>query len=203
MGSWTACPVRAGTFTGLSNIGPELSGKKLELLKEIAPKASRLAVFLNPASPVEPLTFRELAGAAPAVGMETQSVDVRSPDDFGAACATLGSSRVHALLVLGNPINFKARQLIAEYALRNRLPSMFDERLFVEAGGLISYAPSFTDLFRRAATYVDKILKGTQPADLPIEHSTKFELVINLKTAKALGITIPLSVLARADEVIQ
>ena len=192
-----------GNVTGLSNVGPELSGKKLELLKDIAPKASRVAVLFNPASEVEPLAVQELSVAAPAVGVEIQSVEVRSPDDFSAAFAALSPSRVHALLALGNPINFRGRQLIADFALKNRLPSIYDERLFVEAGGLMSYAPSFTDSFRRAATYVDKILKGAKPADLPVEQPTKFELVINLKTAKALGLTIPQSLLARADQVIE
>jgi putative ABC transport system substrate-binding protein len=192
-----------GNVTGLSNVGPELSGKKLELLKEIAPKVSRVAVLWNPASTVEPLALQELLTAAPAVGVEIQSVEVRSPDDFSAAFAAVSSSRVHAMLALGNPINFRGRQLIADFALRNRLPSIYDERLFVDAGGLMSYAPSFTDSFRRAATYVDKILKGAKPADLPVEQPTKFELVINARTAKILGLTIPQSVLLRADEIIQ
>jgi putative ABC transport system substrate-binding protein len=192
-----------GNVTGLSNVGPELSGKKLELLKEIAPKVSRVAVLWNPASPVEPLTLQELLNAAPAVRVEIQSVEVRRPDAFSEAFAAVSSSRVQALLALGNPINFRGRQLIADFALGNKLPSIFDERLFVEVGGLISYAPSFTDSFRRAATYVDKILKGAKPADLPIEQPTKFELVINLKTAKALGLTIPPSLLTRADVIIE
>ena len=186
-----------GNVTGLSNLGPELSGKKLELLKAIAPKASRVAVVFNPASEVEPLTVRELSAAAAAVGVEIQSVEVRSPDDFSAAFAALMPSRVHALLALGNPINFKGRQPLADFALKNRLPSIYDERLFVEAGGLMSYAPSFTDSFRRAATYVDKILKGAKPADLPVEQPTKLELVINVKTATTLGLTIPPSLLLR------
>ena len=192
-----------GNVTGLSNVGPELSGKKLQLLKEIAPKVSRVAVLFNPASEVEPLAVRELSAAAPAVGVEILSVEVRSPDDFSAAFAALSPSRVDALLALGNPINFRGRQLIADFSLKNRLPSIYDEGLFVDAGGLMSYAPSFTDSFRRAATYVDKILKGAKPADLPVEQPTKFEFVINLKTAKALGLTIPRAVLARADEIIE
>jgi putative ABC transport system substrate-binding protein len=192
-----------GNVTGLSNVGPELSGKKLELLKEIAPTISRVAVLSNPASPVEPLTVRELSTAARAVGIEIQSVEVRSPDDFSAAFAALSSSRVHALLALGNPINFRGRQLIADFALRKRLPSIYDERLFVDAGGLMSYAPSFTDSFRHAATYVDKILKGAKPADLPVEQPTKFELIINVKTAKILGLTIPPSLLLRADQLLE
>jgi len=192
-----------GNVTGLSNVAPELAGKRLQLLREIAPGVSRVAVLWNPASPVEPLWFRELLVAAPAAGVEIQSVEVRSPDDFPAAFAAVASNRAHGLMAFGNPVNFKGRQLIADFAARNRLPSVYEERLFVEAGGLMSYAPSFTDLFRRAATYVDKILKGAKPADLPVEQPTKFELVINLKTAKALGLTIPQSVLLRTDEVIE
>jgi putative ABC transport system substrate-binding protein len=141
--------------------------------------------------------------AASVVGVEIQSVEVRSPDAFSAAFAALSPSQIHALLALGNPINFRGRQIIADFALKNRLPSVFDERLFVEAGGLMSYAPSFTDSFRRAATYVDKILKGAKPADLPVEQPITFEFVINLKTAEALGLTIPPSLLLRADRVIE
>ena len=192
-----------GNVTGLSNVSPELSGKKLELLKEIAPKASRVAVLFNPGSEVEPLAVRELSAAGRAIGIEIQPVEVRSPDDFPAAFATFSPSRVHALLAFGNPINFRGRHLIADFALKNRLPSIHDERLFVEAGGLMSYAPSFTDSFRRAATYVDKILKGAKPADLPVEQPTKFELVINVKTAKSLGLTIPPSLLLRADQLLE
>jgi len=192
-----------GNVTGLSNVGPELSGKKLELLKEIAPKASRVAVVFNPSSEVEPLVVQELSALALTVGFEIESIEVRSPDDFSTAFAALSPSRLHALLAVGNPINFRGRQQIADFALKNRLPSIYDERLFVEAGGLLSYAPSFTDSFRRAATYVDKILKGQKPADLPVEQPTKFEPVINLKTAKALGLTIPPSLLLRADQVIE
>jgi putative ABC transport system substrate-binding protein len=192
-----------GNVTGLTNVGPELSGKKLELLKELAPSVSRVGVLFNPTSEVEPLTVRELATAAPAAGVEVVPVEVPRVDDFATAFAALLPRRVGALVALGNPINFKGRQQIAEFALQNRLPSIYDERLFVEAGGLISYAPSFTEAFRRAATYVDRILKGARPADLPVEQPTKFELVVNLKTAKALGLTIPPSVLARADEVLQ
>ena len=187
----------------MSNVGPELSGKKLELLKEIAPKTSRVAVVWNPASEVEPLTVRELSSAAPAAGVAIHSVEVRSPDAFSEAFGALSASRADGLLALGNPINFRGRQLITDFALKNRLPSIYDERLFVAAGGLMSYAPSFTDSFRRAATYVDKLLKGARPADLPVEQPIKFELVINAKTARALGLTIPQSVLLRADQIIE
>jgi putative ABC transport system substrate-binding protein len=192
-----------GNVTGLSNLGPELLGKSFELLKEIAPKASRLAVLWNPASPVEALVFKEMLAAAPAFGLEIQSIEMRTPEDSAEAFATVTASRADALFALGNPVNFKNRQLIVDFALKTRLPSLYQERLFVESGGLVSYAPRFSDLFRRAATYVDKILKGAKPADLPVEQPTKFELVVNLKTAKALALTIPQSVLLRADEVIQ
>jgi putative tryptophan/tyrosine transport system substrate-binding protein len=190
-----------GNITGLSNLAPELAAKKLELLKEITPKVSRVAIVWNPANPVEPLGFEEIVTAAKAVGIEIQSIEVRSPDQFSGAFATVARSRVDGLLAHGNPVNFASRQLIVDFALKSRLPSIFEERLFVEAGGLMSYAPSYIDIFRRAATYVDKILKGAKPADLPIEQPTKFELVINLKTAKALGLTIPPSLLLRADHI--
>jgi putative tryptophan/tyrosine transport system substrate-binding protein len=141
--------------------------------------------------------------AAAASGVEIQSIEVRTPDDYAATFATVTASRADALYAFGNPVNFKNRQLIADFALKSWLPSIYEERLFVESGGLLSYAPSFIDLFRRAATYIDKILKGAKPADLPIEQPTKFELAINLTTAKALDITIPQSLLLRADKVIQ
>jgi putative ABC transport system substrate-binding protein len=144
-----------------------------------------------------------MVAAAAVIGVEIQAIDVRTPDDYLAAFATVTASRADALYAFGNPVNFKNRQLIADFALKSRLPSIYEERLFVESGGLMSYAPSFTDLFRRAATYVDKILKGAKPADLPVEQPTKYELLINLKTAKALGLTIPPSLLQRADQVIE
>jgi putative ABC transport system substrate-binding protein len=192
-----------GNLTGLSNLGPELMGKQFELLKEIDPKVSRLAVLWNPESPVEKLVLAEMLAAAPGAGLEIQSIEVRTPEDAAAGFAAVTASRADALLALGNPINFKIRQLIAEFALKSRLPSLYQERLFVEAGGLVSYAPSFVDLFARAAGYVDKILKGAKPADLPVEQPTKFELTINLRTAKALGITITPALLLRADKLIQ
>ena len=192
-----------GNVTGLSNLGPELLGKSFELLKEIAPKASHLAVLWNPASPVEALVFKEVLAAAPAFGLEIQSIEMRTPEDSAEAFATVTASRADALFALGNPVNFKNRQLIVDFALKTRLPSLYQERLFVESGGLVSYAPRFSDLFRRAATYVDKILKGAKPADLPVEQPTKFELIINMKAAKQIGLTIPPNVLARADRVIR
>ena len=192
-----------GNLTGLTNVGPELSGKKIELLKEIAPKISRVAFIFNPTSQVEQLAHREIAAVARTAGIEIEPVEVRSPDDFPAAFAALASSRVHAVIAVGNPVNFKGRQLIADFALRNRLPSIYDERLFVDAGGLMSYAPSFTAAFRRAAAFVDRILKGAKPADLPVEQPTTFELVINAKTARSLGLTIPPALRLRADHVLE
>ncbi|MBK6863197.1 MAG: ABC transporter substrate-binding protein [Ideonella sp.] len=192
-----------GNITGLSNVAPDLLGLRLQLLKQIAPKISRVAVLLNPASPIEPLALRELQSAAAAVGVEIQSIDVRTPDDYPAAFAAVTANHADALHVFANPVNYKSRQLIADFALRNRLPSSHEERIFVEAGGLLSYAPSYVDMCRRAATYVDKILKGAKPGELPIEQPTRFELVISAKTAKALGLTIPQSLRLRADEVIE
>ncbi|RZL87708.1 MAG: ABC transporter substrate-binding protein [Variovorax sp.] len=192
-----------GNITGFSNIAPELIGKRLELLKAIAPKVSRVAVLWNPASRIEPYGFREVLAGASVVGVEIQSVEVRTPDDYPAAFATVTASRADALHAFGNPVNFKHLQLIADFALRNLLPSSYEERAFVEAGGLLSYAPSFIDLYQRAGSYVDKILKGAKPGDLPIQQPTKFEFVINSKTAKALGLTIARSLLVRADDVIQ
>jgi putative ABC transport system substrate-binding protein len=188
-----------GNVTGLSNVAPDLIGKRFQLLKDIAPKVSRVAVLWNPASPVEPLGFRETLGAGAAAGLEIQSIEVRTPDDYAVGFATVTGSRADALHAFGNPVNFKNRQLISDFALKSRLPSIYDERLFVESGGLLSYGPSLIDLFRRAATYVDKILKGAKPADLPVEQPTKFEMLINLKSAKALGLTIPQSLLLQAE----
>jgi putative ABC transport system substrate-binding protein len=176
--------------------------KKLDLLKEFVPKVSRVAVIFNPASPVEPLGLRELQTAAQAAQLEIVPVEVRNPDDFPAAFTALSALRPDALLAFGNPVNFKGRQLIADFALRHRLPSIYEGTLFVEAGGLISYAPSFFEMFRRSATYVDKILKGTKPADLPVELPTKFELVINHRTAQALDLAIPPGLRLRADQII-
>ena len=180
-----------------------LLGKRLELLKEAVPKIARVAVLMNSASPIEPIGFQELLAAAAVVGLRMEPVEVRNPEDFSSAFTSIASNRPDALYAFGNPVNFKNRKLIADFAAENRLPSIYEERLFVEVGGLMSYAPSFTDLFRRAATHVDKILKGAKAADLPIEQPTKFHFVINLKTAKALGITLPPTLLDQADELIE
>ena len=175
--------------------------KKLELLKEVAPQISRVGVLWNPSSPSEHLQFRDLMSEATAAGVAIQSIEARAPDDLPAALADAISRRVQALMVVGNPITFKGRHLIADFTRRNQLPSVFEEQLFVEAGGLMSYGPSFEDLFRRAAIYVDRIFKGAKPAELPVEQPIRFNLAINRKTATSLGLTFPSSVLLRADRV--
>ena len=189
--------------TGLSTLGPELTAKRVELLKEIVPKASRMAVLSDPSNPVESLALRELVVAAEAAGVKVQIFAARTPDEVSANLATAASSGADAMWAFGNPANFKSRQLITDVARKHRLPSMFDERTFVEAGGLVSYGPSYVEQFRRAATYVDKILKGAKPAELPVEQPITFELSINRTTARALGLTIPPSVLLRADRIIE
>ncbi len=192
-----------GNITGFSNVAPELAGKKLQLLKEMVPKVSRVAVLWNPANPLEVMGFRDMQAAAAVVGLEIQSIEVRGPDDYPAAFAAVTAGRADALHAYVNPVNSRNYQLIVDFALKSRLPSSFDERLFVVAGGLFSYGSSFIDTYQRSAIYVDKILKGAKPAEMPIQQPTKFEFVINLKTAKALGLTVPNSLLLRADEVIQ
>jgi putative ABC transport system substrate-binding protein len=192
-----------GNITGLSTLSAELEGKRLELLKEVVPQASRVAVLWNAANPANASAWQETQAAARALGLLLQSQEVRGPQDLEGAFALTAKARPDALLVLGDSLlNMHGRQ-ITEFATQQHLPSMFAIRELVVNGGLLSYGPSIPALFRRAATYVDKILKGTKPADLPVERPTKFELVINLKTAKALGITMPPSLLLLADEVIR
>jgi putative ABC transport system substrate-binding protein len=191
-----------GNVTGLSTLVPQLIAKRVELLKELVPKASRLAVLVDPSNPIEALGLRELVLAAETFGMKVQSFPARTPEELPANLAAAVSSGADALWAFGNPVNFRSRQLITEAARKNRLPSMFDERLFVETGGLVSYGPSYSEQFRRAASYVDKILKGAKPAELPVEQPLTFELSINRTTATALGLTIPSAVLLRADRVI-
>jgi len=192
-----------GNITGLTSISEELSGKRLELLKEAFPKASRVAVILNPANASNLLEFREMEVTARTLGLKLQSLEVRGPSDFQGAFARAAKDRASALILVRDPLIDSEHFRILDFAVDKRLPSMHGEEQFVEAGGIMSYGPSRVDLFRRAATYVDKILKGTKPADLPVEQPTKFELVINLKTAKQIGVTIPPNVLARADKVIR
>ena len=185
-------------------MSPELSAKRLELLKDMVPTAARVAVVLNPDNPLAPLHWRGLEGEAPRLHVQLQAVEVRHATDFARACATVADWRADALLVLDDPTLLPAHQTaIVDCAARHRLPTMTGLRSLVDAGGLMSYGASFPALFRRAATFVVKILQGAKPSDLPVEQPTKFDLIINLKTAKALGITIPPPLLLLADEVIQ
>ena len=193
-----------GNVTGLSGlVGPEIGGKRLGLLKEAAPRVSRMAFLFNPGNPPSAAFLRETKTAARSQKVRLQILEAREPGEIDSAFAVMTRDRVDSLLVLNDGMFLKHRTQIAALAAKQRLPTMFGGREYVDAGGLMSYAASGRDNFRRAAIYVDKILKGAKPADLPVEQPTKFELVINLKTAKALGLTIPQSVLGRADEVIQ
>ena len=193
-----------GNITGLTNISSELSGKRLGLLREAVPGLSRVAALWNPELRGSLLDYKETEGMARSLHLELQSVEVSRTEDLDGAFSAITNQRAQALVLAGtNPIGFMNRGTLVAFAQRNRLPVMYPTREFVDAGGLMSYGPSLPDLFRHAAIYVDRILRGAKPADLPIEQPTKFELVINLKTAKALGLTIPQSLLLRADEVIQ
>jgi len=192
-----------GNITGLSQIGPELAGKRLELLKEAFPKISRVAVLRPLRSRGSAARFKETEVAAQAMGVELQALDVRSPDDIEDAFRATTTGQADALIVLQGALINTQRTRIVQLAAKRRLPTIFEESTYVESGGLMSYGPSFLDLQRRAATYVDKILKGAKPADLPVEQPTKFEFIVNLKTAKEVGLTIPPTVLARADRVIK
>jgi putative tryptophan/tyrosine transport system substrate-binding protein len=192
-----------GNVTGFSNIYSELSGKGLELVKELLPKISRAASLWNPANPATLLSLKETERAAGALRIQLQSLKVRGPQDFETAFSQMTGARAEALLIQADPIFRGERARLAELAVKNRLPTVLPQSTFVEAGGLMSYGTNGPDLYRRAATYVDKILRGAKPADLPVQQPTKFELVINLKTAKQIGLTIPQSVLYRADKVIK
>jgi putative ABC transport system substrate-binding protein len=192
-----------GNITGLDQIAPELGGKRLELLKEIVPMLSRVAVLWNPQNPSSTLNWKELQLPARQLGVQLHSLEVRSPTELDKAFEAATRAGAGALAIMPDPVFVTNLKRIANLAAKRRLPSIFHLREFVDAGGLVAYGPDRSDLFRRAATYVDKILKGAKPADLPVEQPTKFELVINLKTAKALGLTIPRSLLSRADQVIE
>jgi putative ABC transport system substrate-binding protein len=193
-----------GNVTGLSfEASPQTIGKQLELLKEIVPHVSRMAVLENPANPSHALYLGEAKVAARTLGVRLQTLEARGPDDFERAFTAIIRERAEALLVLEDGMFFLHQTRITDLAAKRHLPAVSGLREFTHAGGLESYAPSLRDNFRRAAYFVDRILKGAKPADLPVEQPTKFDLVINLKTAKVLGLTIPPSVLARADEVIE
>ena len=195
----------SGNITGLSaSAGPQIYGKQLQLLKDAFPRISRVAILVNRAtSPFTVTGLKEAELAARALGLQRHVVEVRDPREFDNAFAALTRVRADAIFVPADPLFFQHRTRLAELAAKTRLPAMWGIRDQAEAGGLMAYGVNLVDLSRRAAIYVDKILKGAKPADLPVEQPTKFELVINLKTAKALGLTIPPSVLARADQVIE
>ena len=192
-----------GNVTGLAALSPELAGKQLEFLKEGLPTVSRVAVLWNPANPVHARQVRAAEVAAQALGVQLHRVEARGPEAFDGAFAAMTRVHAGALLVLGEPMFSQHRSRLAELAAINRLPAIYRIREHVEAGGLMSYGPSLPDTWRRAVTYVDKILKGAKPADLPVEQPMKFQLVINLKTAQALGLTIPPTLLFQADEVLR
>jgi len=192
-----------GNLTGCAGMDPELAGKRLELLKQIVPRSTRVALVTNPSNPLNPTHVREAEKAATALGIRLQVVEVRDPDEFERAVAVIAKDRPDALYVLGSPNPFSQRARVLGLVERARLPAIWVESTWVTDGGLIGYAPNQPDMFRRGAWYVDRILRGAKPGDLPVEQPTKFELRINLKTAKALGLTIPQSLLQRADEVIQ
>jgi len=192
-----------GNITGLSQMTPDLTGKRLELLKEIVPNVSAVAVLFNPDDQLSILDWKEARRSAQTLGIEFHSLEVRSTDDLDKVLNEAAKSRVDALVIMPAPVLFENLKRIADFALQNHLPTTFHLREFADVGGLVSYGVDRSDLFRRAAAYVDKILKGASPADLPIEQPTKFELVINLRTARALGLTIPPNLLGIADEVIE
>jgi len=192
-----------GNITGLTTLQSELSAKRLELLKTAFPKVARIAILWNSSNAVNVAGFKESEVAARALRIQLVPLDVRRADDFESAFLAALRARADALVAVGDALLLTHRARIVDFAAKNRLPAMYTNEDYMDAGGLMSYGPNFADMFRRAATYVDKILKGAKPGDLPIEQPTKFELVINLKTAKALGLTIPPSILSGADQVIE
>ena len=191
-----------GNITGVSSIAPDLEGKRLELLREVLPKLSQIAVLWNPANLFHVGSVKQMRAAAQILGIKVEFFGVQVSEELSAAFAAIVKERAQALVVLADRVFLHGRARIMDFAAENHLPSVVTHQELVESGGLLSFGPNYPDMHRRAATYVDKILKGAKPGDLPVEQPTKFELVINLKTAKALGITIPQSVLGRA-EVIQ
>jgi len=192
-----------GNATGFSIVAPDLSGKRLELLREIVPAISPVAVMLNTRNPQSQFELNEMQAAARAMGLQLHPVQVSPEDTLEQAFAAMSAASVRALVILTDPIFFSQRKRIVDLATRSRLPAMYFFQEFAEEGGLVSYGPSDTDLYRRSATYVDRILHGAKPGALPIEQPTKFDLTINVTTAAALGLTVPDTVLARADEVIE
>ena len=192
-----------GNITGLTSISAELGGKRLEILKRIVPEASRVAVLYTPADRSNVLVLAELQAAAPSLSLMLQPLEVRERADFESAFVAMRQERAHALFGAAGVLTFEYRQTLVDLAAETRLPAMWGHRQFVDVGGLMSYAVNFYDQCRLAATYVDKILKGSKPGDLPVQQPTKFEFVLNLKTTNALGLTVPPSLVALADEVIE
>ncbi len=192
-----------GNITGLSLMAPEVVGKQMQLLKEVVPMVSRVAILANPGNPAIPLVVQHERDAARTLGVRLQSVEVRASSEIDGAFAAITTERAGAVIVLADSVVLDNRTRIADYAIRRRLPTVAPFSEFAEAGGLLTYGPLLADQYRRAAPYVDKILKGAKPADLPVARPDVFEFLINLKTAKALGLTIPQTVLQRADRVIQ
>jgi len=192
-----------GNVTGMSSMVPDIGGKRLELIKEVLPRISRVAVLWNAANPYAARVFRETEGAARRLRIEVHSLEVRAPDDFGSAFETARRQRPDALITVEDPFMVEFRKQVADLATSYRLPAIHGIKEFARVGGLMSYVPSVSDMFRRAAGYVDKILRGAKPGDLPVQQPTKFELVINLKAASAIGLEIPPILLNRADEVIE
>jgi putative ABC transport system substrate-binding protein len=192
-----------GNITGLSVLSQELGGKRLQLLTEIIPGLARVAVLSNPSNPSNTLLLEQTKAAAQSLGVEIHVAEVQGPDRFESAFAAVAAAHAGALIVLGDGMLYSQQPRIVTFAAASHLPALFGEKEGAEAGGLIAYGPSIPASFRRAAAYVDKILRGAKPADLPVEQPTKFELVVNLQTARAIGVTIPTSILLRADEVIE
>jgi putative tryptophan/tyrosine transport system substrate-binding protein len=192
-----------GNLTGLTIVGPELTGKRLEILKEAFPRVNRVAFVWNPSSPTDLVLSKEMEAASQAFGLKIQSLEVRNPNDLDNVFSAATREGVHALTMTVNPLLNTHRGRILEFVAKNRLPAIFAAPEIVEAGGLMSYSPDFAEQFIRLAAFVDKILKGAKPADLPVEQPKKFEFVVNLKTAKQIGLTIPPNVLTRADKVIR
>ena len=201
---WVASLARPGAnLTGVAGLSPDLAGKRLELLRELVPSLAKVAVLWNPANRAEGVAVKATETAAHSLGMSVAVEHAGNPSEFDRAFSAIARSGAKAVVVLPDPMFLSNRQQLVELTHRSRLPAIYMETGFVAAGGLISYGPNFTELFRRAAAYVDKILKGAKPGDLPVEQPTKFELAINLKTAAAIGVTAPTSILLRADEVIE
>jgi len=192
-----------GNITGLTSISAELGGKRLGLLKGLIQKASRVAVLYNPADQSNVLVLKELQEAAPVLALTLQPLEVREPGEFEGAFAAIARERADVMFGAAGVLTFEHRQTVVDLAAKSRIPTLWGHRQFVEAGGLMSYAVNFYDQIRRTATYVDQILKGAKPGDLPMQQPTKFEFILNLRTAKALGLTVPPTLLALADEVIE